>query len=157
MHVWERTFVARKHADRLATEPLVDVPRLQLLQRRYREETSTAERCALALAFEAICHDPERPPLDVERGWEVDDAEYVTRADRDAMLRELEELLSAEPVLVDIDAAVAETGKFSRAVRARGLRSCGLSYAAIGADIGTSGASARRLILWLARTRRTCC
>jgi hypothetical protein len=157
MHVWERTFVARKHADRLATEPLVEPPRLQLLQRRYQDEASAAERRALALAFETICQNPERPKLDIERGWEVDDVEPVTRADREAMLRELEEILTAEPVLVDMDAALAETAKFSRAVRARGLRSCGLSYAAIGAELGTSGASARGLVLWFVRTGRTDC
>lgn len=48
----DRTFLARRHADLLVSEPLLDDLALRDLQRQYRQESSDLERRRIALELE---------------------------------------------------------------------------------------------------------
>jgi hypothetical protein len=126
------TFLARRHAHLLEDEALVEEPSLCALQEAYRDEASELERRALAVRFEKA----------------VRVAVATTLAQqRDDLLDELDELLHAEPVEVDMDASIAASRRHMEALRCRDLRATGLSYRAIGERVGRSPAAARRLVL----------
>lgn len=58
-----RTFRARKHADRLVSEPLLDeAPALRAIQVRYRGQVDRLHRAEIAREFERAVH--RRDPLD---------------------------------------------------------------------------------------------
>jgi hypothetical protein len=125
------TFLARRHAQLLVDEPLLDEPTLRQLQEDYRVESSELEQRAIALRFEKAVRDPEQTSL---------------RAMRDRLFAELDELLAAEPVEIDVDVQAARSRRAMLAVRCRDLREEGLTLAAVGQRVGTSAATVRRLL-----------
>jgi hypothetical protein len=111
-------------------------PRLALLQAGYVAADHPLERRAIGVEFERAV-----------RELDVDENE---RAERERAEQELRELLDqVDDVDPDEDAANAD--RELRAVWCRALRRTGMSYRAIGEQVGTSGAQVRRLILRLER------
>jgi len=142
-HVRDGTFRARRHRELLAG-PVVEWPKLALLQARYAGTAHNLERRVIAIEF--------------ERGVRELDNDENERDAREAAERELRDLLDAEPVEVnpDQDMRLAERDlrasfRRERATWCRKLRDAGDSYRAIGERVGLSPAQARRLVLWLER------
>jgi hypothetical protein len=133
-HDRDGTFRARRHRELLAG-PVVEWPLLALLQARYAATPHELERRLIGVEFERAM-----------RELDSDDNE---REAREGAERELRELLDAEPVDVDPDKDAANSDRSMRAVWCRDLRQRGLSYRAIGEEVGASGPQVRRMLLGL--------
>jgi hypothetical protein len=56
----DKTFKARKHAERLLEEPLLEAPKLRAIQRRYRMEGHPLDRAEVAREFERATRPRDR-------------------------------------------------------------------------------------------------
>jgi len=116
--VRDRTFLARRHADRLLEEPLERAD-LRALQEACRAADDAGARQAIAMAFErAVQNEPAAPRED-------------PRAELDA-------ILNAPPRPSNPARNRAATEREARAKYARGLFNDGLSIAEISARINAS-------------------
>ena len=91
--VWDQSFLARRHAERLESDPLVDDPGLRSLQEAYKSDPTGLGRRSIALAFERAVTNPveralyaaagalERQPADPDRS-----PAGTTRAGRKTLL-----------------------------------------------------------------------
>jgi len=145
--VYRRSFLARRHAHLLVEDSLVGDRRLRQLQKRYRVEPSALERRALALTFERALRDARAlDELDVDP--DDDDEDGPTLEER---LAELDAIVNAPPVEVDMDAEWKATERFSRAVRMRDLQRGGLNAKEIGAHFDVSARTVQRELRRLER------
>jgi hypothetical protein len=107
--VYDRTFLARRHAELLVAEPLVRDRELRELQLAYRTETSKLERAAIARKFEKRVQTGGRPTGRLgETELEEWDARYgllwrirhdcLTDADKILMLVYVEEPASVDQI-----------------------------------------------------------
>jgi hypothetical protein len=135
--VIDRSFRSRRHRELLAG-PVVEWPTLALLQARYAAADHELERRAIGVEFERAV-----------RELDNDESERATREAAECELQGFfDEIVEVDP---DEDAATAD--REMTVVWCRDLRRSGLTYCAIGEQLGFSGAQVRRMILRLERER----
>jgi len=172
----DRTFLARRHAELLVEEQLVDEPRLRRLQQAYREQMDGLERRRLALAFEKVVREPETGPelvelelvaktvqadaSDEQREAQLDDAlalgasiglEPPAGVTREQLQAGLDELMRLPPVPMELAHDRRLYERYWRARKAADLYDAGRKLHAVAAELGVSGATVLRDFAWLNR------
>ena len=170
--VRDRTFLARRHAA-LLDGPLVDDPRLRLLQQHFQNTAEPIMRRHFALCFQwAVRGDRTRLaalleerllPADLRQLLPPDVALSINPGNVEQMLEELDAIVNGPPVTVSPEKNRQASERFSRAVYARELYDAGLSVAEISRRLcaslyfgNASPATVRRYLdeLGVARRRR---
>jgi hypothetical protein len=159
----DRTFLARRHAELLVADELVDEPRLCRLQQAYREEQDGLERRRLAVAFEKVVREPASAPTVVELALAARMAQSHSdrRADPEAVLEresgtprvelqaELEALVTLPAVPMELAHTPRLYARYWRARRAAERSASGRTRRAVSAELGVSAATVMRDLAWL--------
>lgn len=153
--VQDRSFLARRHAELLLSEPLVDDPVLRAAQERYRAEPSELERRQLALELEKAVRDPTayaRLAAALEAPRAIEPAAPLA-VDED-LVRELERVLAPKPpvpISIAKDRRLVE--RYWRGMAAAKLADAGVPVHEIAAQLGVSVSTVRRNLKYLEQFR----
>lgn len=145
--VRDESFLARRHARLLVSDPLVDDDDgLRALQERYRAEDGELERQRLALQFQKAVRDPLQRVQDLPVPDDAGGQERSRHARRLELEAELDAILHMPPAIFDPGANRRATERFFRVRRARDLRRDGLSLQAVAERLSVSRATVTRYL-----------